>query len=235
MLDFFSKYKLHTFYMNFYTLAAKMNKKIDKDFEKLSAVSDKLNREFFEDIAIHEYKKNCRLGIRLMQEFQELVKETKQRYFVTVRPDVEKINFEQFYILCKKFLERACILESTVSFEQKGTSDETLGNGFHIHMILNMTQRSKGEVLRDIQSTFRSCTAPNCIDVQVIKTQIDMTRCKAYIEQYESNDEHKIVTKDWDTLWRERNKIKTTYEGLLEQREPLYQVRLGAVTTLKWD
>lgn len=221
--------------MNFYTLAAKMNKKIDKDFETLSAVNPDLKRSMFEDMAIHEYKKNCRLGIKLMQEFQELVRETKQRFFVTVRPDTKKINFDNFYILSKKFLERSCVLESKVSFEQKGTNELALSEGFHMHMILNMTQRSKGEVLRDVQSTFKSCTAPNCIDVQVIKSQIDMARCVGYIENYESNDEHKIVTKEWDTLWRSKNNIKTIYEGLLETREAPYQVQVGAVEILKWD
>ena len=38
-----------------------------------------------------------------------------------------------------------------------------------------MTYRSKGEVLRNTQSTFKKCTANNCIDVSVVKTKQDLS------------------------------------------------------------
>lgn len=173
-----------------------------------------------QDLAIKEYEHNARLGIQLMIKFKEIAHEEglytnkiKQNYFITIRPDNKSITFEQFKNDVLSFLKRKCFIEYTASFEQKGTSLETLGEGFHTHIIAHMTQRSKGEVLRDTQSTFKSYTSANCIEVIVLKTPERKQCALDYITNYTSNDDHKIITQMWDSQWREKLNIPHLYQS----------------------
>lgn len=135
----------------------------------------------------------------------------QRTYFITIRPDEKSISFANFYTLIINFVKRSCFDYWELSFEQKGTTPETLGSGFHTHILARMRQRSKGEVLRNTISTFKNCTSANCIQVDVVKTQKDYDNCKNYFTKYESDDGHKIETKDWDTQWRENLGLKSTY------------------------
>lgn len=217
--------------MNFYTLAAKINKKIFKEtYRARTNVDNRTDltkeegdelvetvRDTATKIELADFEKNARLGIELMLKFKEIAAEeglieyepVKRNWFITIRPDTKIITFEAFYDMVQKFVKRSCFINYTLSFEQKGTSDETLGQGFHTHIVAQMTQRSKGEVLRDTQSTFKKCTAKNCIQVLLCKNPEELI--DSYLINYESNDEHKIVTKIWDTKWREKMNLKEIY------------------------
>lgn len=97
----------------------------------------------------------------------------------------------------------------TLSFEQKGTTTETMGHGYHTHIIATMKQKSKGEVLRDTQSSFQHTTAPNCIDVSLCKNPEEVVQ--NYLIDYVSNDNHKITTKEYDSIWRTSLNLQATY------------------------
>lgn len=213
--------------MNFYTLAAKINRKIDKETSKFRQGQDldvhDVNVVTYKDtltkIELSEFEKNARLGIELMLKFKEIAADeglihyeaVRNYWFITIRPNSNLVTFKDFKDIVFKFVKRSCFVEYTLSFEQKGVSMETLGNGFHVHIIAKMKQRSKGEVLRDTKSTFKNCTAPNCIEVLLCKNP--ETLIQGYLIDYESNDEHKIVTKDWDTIWRKNENIEDIYKS----------------------
>lgn len=121
---------------------------------------------------------------------------TPNTFFITVRPDEKKTTFQDFYAKVASFTKRQCFLSYTLSFEQKGTSDDTLGQGFHVHIVARMKQRSKGEVLRDTQNTFKHCAAANCIDVSLAPRPKELVQ--NYLVDYNANDGHKQETKQWD-------------------------------------
>lgn len=133
----------------------------------------------------------------------------KQAYFITVRPDCNKVKFIDFYNDVAKFTQRKCFKDFKLSFEQKGTDDKSLGQGFHVHIVAEMTQRSKGEVLRDTQNTFKKYTAPNCIEVLTTRNPQELV--DKYLVNYESEDGHKEPTKEWDLLWRQQNLLDSLY------------------------
>lgn len=135
-------------------------------------------------------------------------------YFISIRPDDTKVTFDEFRQKVLEFVTRKCFVSYALSFEQKGVLPSELGKGFHCHIVAKMNQRSKGEVLRDLKSTWRTWIeddrlAPNCIDVKVTKNPDQLVQ--TYLIDYKSDDEHKVVTKGMDELWR-------THEGI----EPLY-------------
>lgn len=135
-------------------------------------------------------------------------------YFITIRPN-DNCTFIDFKNKVNEFVTRKCFLEYTYSFEQKGTSLSTLGQGFHVHIIANMIQRSKSEVLRDTLSSWNAWIksdwiSANCIQVDTTKNPDKLIN--DYLICYKSDDNHKETTKDWDNLWRKNLHLSTLYD-----------------------
>lgn len=226
--------------MNFYTLASKLNKKIKKEYLERSITSgiDEYNPELYNnvfDANMNEFEQNCRLGIQLMMKFKEIAKDEgllasdniKQTYFITIRPDTSSIKFIDFYNKVSEYVNRKCFIECKCSFEQKGTNEQSLGEGFHVHIIAKMRQRSKGEVLRDTQRTFKQSTSANCIQVDLLKTTEDLNKTTSYLVEYTSDDGHKIPTKEWDQAWRNKLGLQDFYE--ISGPLPAIKSRAGSV------
>lgn len=160
---------------------------------------------------INEFKAILEIATELHTVYTEMVgKTTTNHYFITIRPDESKTNLIDFIIKVEKFVKRKCFLDYTLSFEQKGTSIDTLGQGFHAHIVAECSWRSKGEALRDTQSSFQKCTAPNCIEVKTTRNPQDIVN--NYMIEYKSDDGHKESTKQWDHIWRTTNNIKSIYK-----------------------
>lgn len=140
----------------------------------------------------------------------------QRTYFITIRPDTNKIDFPRFYELVNKFVQRGCFEWFELTYEQKSTEEASLGIGFHTHIIAKMNQRSKGEVLRDTYSTFKHCTAENCIQVDPVKTDKDLERTRAYMVEYKAVDGHKEITADADKVWRQKLGLRSLYTDTAE-------------------
>lgn len=182
----------------------------------------------YNDAYMHFYKIECRNAvedIKYMKIMKDAIQDDLEEllgiepkevpgFFITIRPDDTKCNFIDFKDKCLKLVQRTCFKEYALSFEQKGTSPEDLGKGFHCHIVAKMKQRSKGEALRDITSSFKTwidqgMIAPNCIDVCITKNPEELVN--RYLIAYDSDDEHKALTKSWDDLWRQHNEVLPLY------------------------
>lgn len=153
----------------------------------------------------------------LHEDYVEITgSKTNNWYFVTVRPK-PTITFEDFYILTYKYCKRAFMLEYKLAFEQK--SNDGTGEGFHVHIVCNTKHRSKGECLRDTISSFAKVCEPNCIEVKVTRNPDDIVN--KYLLAYESEDGHKIATKNGDAIWRTKMNIADLYENDLPRAVPL--------------
>lgn len=198
------------------TQFAQSMESIGKDYNE----SYQQNYEMNIKVERNEFKEILKIAAQLHEDYIEITgKSTQQWYFITIRPDEKLINFEEFYNKVMKYTNRSCIIDCSTSFEQKGITDEDIGKGFHVHILANGKWRSKGECLRDTQSTFSSCTAANCI--QVIPTKDPIKIKENYLLEYNSDDGHKIITKDSDAKWRSQNNIENIYEGPLPPRAKL--------------
>lgn len=168
------------------------------------------------NIEMNRFKKILEISSNLDKLFKEYTF-TEKGFFITIRP--LSGDFELFKNMCFKFVERKCFLSYAMSFEQKGIERETLGEGYHCHIIGSMTQRSKGEVLRDTKSSFAKLINENiltpagiqveyCRDTEKVKTK--------YLIEYVSKDGHKEITKIWDAIWRTQLNLKSIYEKIKE-------------------
>lgn len=166
---------------------------------------------------LNEIRRMKRMKDVIQEEFKELLLDEPREptsYFITIRPDDTKCKFEEFYERVTSILSRKCFLDYTLSYEQKGTDPSSLGTGFHCHIVASMKQRSKGEVLRDLQSSLKDWIenhkiASNCIDVVLAKRPQELI--EKYLINYESDDGHKETTKTWDELWRNEMGLKPIY------------------------
>lgn len=130
----------------------------------------------------------------------------KQTYMISIRPDDSKAYFPDFKEKVESFLTRKCFLSYKYSFEQKGTKPEDMGKGFHVHIVANMKQRSKSEVLRDTLSSWKDWIEGGLItanNIHVCITKNGEELVQKYLIEYESDDGHKAATKDYDHQWRE--------------------------------
>lgn len=218
--------------MNFYTAGSKLTKSIDKHITILRNMQGMHPMDMTPDELVDEAtsyvlkqeKRHIKHGLLLREVFKETYNEmveqglleatnkVKQMYFITVRPNENDIEFKQFYDDVQKFIQRRCFKNYHLVFEQKSI-EPPYGKGFHCHIHAEMTQRSKGEVLRDTQSTFKHCASANCIQVDILKTNDDVQRNLKYMLEWESADGHKIVTKDADIAWRESVRLLPVYTG----------------------
>lgn len=157
-----------------------------------------------------EFKEILRISRLLHEDYQETLQVCAENwFFITIRPNEKLINFPDFYNKLRTYLQRLCFLEYHCSLEQKGTSEKSLGQGFHCHIVANTKHRSKAECLRDTISTFKNICAENCIEID--KTREPTKIVNEYLVNYNSKDGHKIITKEWDTLWRTKNNLKDIY------------------------
>lgn len=173
------------------------------------------------DSEMKKFEEYIEFSSQLHERYVEVCGSAKgdRQYFITIRPDTTKCNFLDFKSKVEKFLTRKCFIDYTYSFEQKGTSVDTLGEGFHVHIVAKMKQASKGNVLRDTLSSWNdwisnNLIAPNCICV--VPTKNGEKLVNDYLIEYISDDEHKAPTKSWDEIWRNNNNLN----GLYKKGEP---------------
>lgn len=176
------------------------------------------------DIYANRTKKNIMLMQRMKsfieEDFKSLISGNdlgkKQAYMITIRPDDTKCNFVDFKNKVESFVRRACFIRYSYSFEQKGTTVADCGKGFHVHIIADMKQRSKSEVLRDVLSSWNAWIvkgkiSSNNIDVRTMSNPESVI--KNYLLEYKSDDNHKEVTRDMDIIFRETNKLEHLYSS----------------------
>lgn len=208
--------------MNFYTLAAREEKEFSKMMNTYEAcnMDKETAKQLAENILDNRFDRTYRRAVKRMLMAREINEElglskpnTNRMFFITIRPKCDSITFTEFYKLIKKLLERKCFSDYYVTFEQKGTSDESLGQGFHTHIITCATQRGKAEVLRDVYSTVKDCTEKHCIQIDI--TYNGQNMFNNYCIEYESKDGHKIKTKEWDSKWRSNIGIADYYQNEL--------------------
>jgi len=191
-----------------------MVNKAKKDADKMATAMSQGDYEKYKEIYNQNYEMSMKISFREFDNYLEISKQLHEKYlefsqggdkeyFITLRPDDKRVSFDDFQQKVIEYLNRKCFITYDCSFEQKGESDETLGNGFHCHIIAKMKQLSKAHVLRDTLSSFKNIDwiAPNCI--KILPTKNGKELVQNYLIDYKSEDGHKIVTQAWDDKWRD--------------------------------
>lgn len=184
-----------------------------REFEKLGETltdeqKDKIKNNILEK-HMTKWKEMCVLNDKLTEVIMNHKGMSKTNwYYITVRPKPET-SFIDFIKYVEKFIRRAQIYNYKLTLEQKDPLGS--GEGFHMHCIVDAYWKSKFDCIKNVTSSFNKCCADNCI-------QVDTTRNPGqlfnnYCIEYQSKDEHKIKTKEGDTIWRDNNNIDAYYDS----------------------
>lgn len=149
------------------------------------------------------------LAAEISEKFADILRKRggtreKQTWHITVRPDPTLVDCATFAAMVDKYLCRREFEWYFASLEQKGTSLETLGDGFHVHMVVKSTNmRSVAEILRGMKASFLTIAKPSAIQVDNLRRSSDVKTVVAYQLAHASHDGHKEPTQEWDAKWRD--------------------------------
>lgn len=160
--------------------------------------------------------KYIREVIAWRRELEEAIPELKKNpkvprmLFITVRPRID-ISFDDFKKQVQIFIENnRKFVGGEYAFEQKGEDENSLGHGFHVHILTQMTTTTRRqEVLSFAKSTFKlMCAQP---DVKQVFNALDIANKRDYIRDAKSDNAAKHLAHEMDHLWRDQNGIDDIY------------------------
>lgn len=143
----------------------------------------------------------------------------KKLCFLTVRPNDKLISFIEFKEDCRTFFQSTRMSSFEYCFEQKGTTNDTMGIGFHMHCIIGWPEEPK-ELLKFAVRHFKRYTAANCIQLgdsfhgKRIKNNKDLSNIRKYMSG-DKADDRKAPACAIDIEWRKSLNISP----LIKSRE----------------
>jgi len=150
----------------------------------------------------------------------EVEKLEKGWYFITIRPHPD-LKFHKFKEFIEKLFKRKAFSEGFYVWEQKGTSKETMGEGFHIHAVVKQNSPSKGMgyVKEIIYSTMKKCEVDDSIGagnypIRALKTQKELDSVHHYTETefFNKNTPEKEEAWNYDKPWRASVGLSSLYQ-----------------------
>jgi len=135
--------------------------------------------------------------------------------FITVnpRPDVPLADFMK---AMKKYTKKIWIESYMYVIEQRGTTEEESGKGFHSHILLWKPDNKKShEVIRETKNTFKNICSidnPSILNIKNCKEE-DVNKRKNYMIGLKDlkYDPTKQEKQNIDIGWRIRNNIDSVY------------------------
>lgn len=163
--------------------------------------------DYLHDVAqLHKSSSN-----KIKHELKCPVEKIKNYFFVTINPKPD-VTIDKFIPPVEKFFISKTILAYEARYEQKGIDDDTLGNGFHVHIIVrgNSTLR-KAHIISKIQNYFKSMVGMGQPDVEILYDADSLGRVREYIRDAKDSDESKRPAYLMDDKWRKSVNISPLY------------------------
>lgn len=138
--------------------------------------------------------------------FTETLKALPNTIFITVNPKPE-IKLETFTRALARSVTKTAVDAYTYSIEQRGKSEETLGEGTHAHILIEYHGRSYGQLKNDFIRTFKKLIGN---DKHVHCKQVfNKTNVINYITK----------NKDLDILFRQKYNLSPIYTNAIRETE----------------
>lgn len=138
--------------------------------------------------------------------------------FITVNPK-PKIPFEDFKKKMEKLANRNIFNNALYVYEQRGSTEEEAGKGFHCHMLCERNLNYKPtKVVSCIKNTCKSlCNVKDkrVLNIQLIGEEF-MNDKRQYILGHNKTGEGKSVKQNIDEYWRKKNNLNNHYKDAQE-------------------
>lgn len=138
-------------------------------------------------------------------------REKKLHYFITISYDDRDI--EVIMKSMERVVRKKWITDYYYVVEQRGITEETCGEGIHVHLLISKNGKRKSQVIREIASTTK--LAKNFIDIQEGKTANIYERRKDYMLGKKEGLVKQNRVK-FDALFRQKNNLKDIYTNAIQ-------------------
>ncbi len=143
--------------------------------------------------------------------------------FITVNPKPE-IPFDDFKKKMEKLVNRNIFTDGLYVYEQRGSTKEDAGKGFHCHMLCTRNLNYKPtKVVSCIKNTCKSlCNVKDSrvLNIQIIGEEFAKDK-RQYILGHNKNGEGKSVKQDIDEYWRKKNNLNSYYKDAQTDEDSL--------------
>lgn len=200
------------------------NKTFFKMYENLSLQKHnlllKLGRHYNNDLqTIYNEVKDLQT-----QHNNNIVKDLPDNFFYTFNPRPD-VSFDDFYKGILRIIKKKHITDGIWVIEQRGTSLEDIGKGFHFHMLFKRGKKGLYEWKKELKSSISSLIGEadetkegyneiierySCL--KIIKDE-DLEKTKNYLLGSKSvkKDKTKSAKQEWDKIFREDRDLKSYY------------------------
>lgn len=141
--------------------------------------------------------------------------ENSQYLFITVNPAPE-CTLDTFKHLINKMLTKKWLSKYIYVLEQRGVDEDTMGKGFHMHMIIQPPEgKSKAHIIREIGNTYKKvCDVTNfhCYNTKYIDQEEYLRKLEYMLGVKEStSDNKKDLKQAMDKVWRQKENLQSYY------------------------
>lgn len=167
------------------------------ELEKLGAV--------MKNVKIYEENNKKLLKEKLAE------KNCNQYIWITINPKPE-IKLEDFQKIIKKICLKTCFTEHLAVLEQRGDTLETLGTGFHAHILFKRNLNYKPtKCITNLKNSLKKVVGninnQNQFNYKIIGTDFAKDK-KKYIIGQNKTGENKDVKQEHDLIWRKKENIE---------------------------
>jgi len=152
-------------------------------------------------------------GIKMLKELKQSKKGTLWLW-LTVNPK-PKTDPLKFFSLLHKFANRKMFTEYYYVIEQRGTTEETIGKGFHSHLLLKRHLNYKPSiVIKNSKNTFKHMTRVDNDEVFFHKWCPQDYLADKLIYMTENKGEEKSLKQKYDIPFRKKYSLKNLYQSI---------------------
>ncbi len=170
---------------------------LGEDFEMIKALEDKVKAKLDE-------KKTS---------------SSKNAYvWITINPKPD-INVCKFRKACVNVAKRSFFKNAMYVYEQRGDSDETIGKGFHCHMLAerDFTKTTRpSHMKRDIGNSVKNILNLNAKNpyIQFVDAEYAKDKIRYMLGDKDLHKDEKDIKLVYDKLWRDRENIEHIYGNI---------------------
>ena len=141
----------------------------------------------------------------------QLAKKNNNNYiWITINPKPE-IKLKDFQKLLKKIVLKTCFTEYLSVLEQRGDTVQTLGKGFHAHILFKRNLNYKPtKCITNLKGSLKKVVGDvnnqHQFNYKIIGTEFAIDK-KNYIIGQNKTGENKDMKQNMDIIWRKKNSI----------------------------
>ncbi|WP_445729912.1 MULTISPECIES: hypothetical protein [Pseudomonadota] len=190
-----------------------MLSKAREDFDK-TLIKRLMKLEYENETLGNKYKKLKEYESQLLREKKEKTAlEHNNRYcFITINPK-DGTDFNEFKKQVEKAATRNMFSKVRYVYEQRGSTPEEAGKGFHVHLLAERNLNYKpSKVLSNLKNTFKSLVKvdnPHCLNFQNIGKDFALDKDE-YIDGVKTG-EGKDAKQSVDVIFRENHGLESIY------------------------